>query len=55
VPLGEEATAARLRAEGWAVVGGLMPVVDPARTARRLGCSHVWRDGAVVALQDIPG
>ncbi|MEQ9813014.1 MAG: ATP phosphoribosyltransferase regulatory subunit [Azospirillaceae bacterium] len=55
VPLGEEAAAARLRADGWAVVSGLMPVADPARSARRLGCSHVWRDGKVIALQDIPG
>ena len=39
--------AARLRADGWAVLQALMPEPDPAAEARRLGCGHVWVDGAV--------
>ena len=43
--------AARLRAEGWAVLQALMPEPDPADEARRLGCGHVWADGAVRRLK----
>jgi ATP phosphoribosyltransferase regulatory subunit len=32
--------AAKLRAEGWATVAALDPVVDEAAEARRLGCGH---------------
>ena len=42
--------AARLRAEGYATVAGLAPVPDELAEARRLGCSHVLRDGAAVAV-----
>ncbi|MDJ0951429.1 MAG: ATP phosphoribosyltransferase regulatory subunit [Alphaproteobacteria bacterium] len=41
------AEAARLRAEGWITVAGLMPAKDAAAEARRLGCGHVYRDGQV--------
>lgn len=40
----------RLRGEGWTTVAGLERVVDAAAEARRLGCSHCWRDGAAVAV-----
>ncbi len=39
-----------LRGEGWTTVAGLDPVADQAAEARRLGCSHAWIDGAVMAL-----
>jgi len=45
---------AALRADGWRTVQGLAPEGgagdDVAAEARRLGCSHVLRDGAAVAL-----
>ena len=34
------ATGARLRAEGWVTVAGLVAVADPAAEARRLNCGH---------------
>lgn len=40
-------TAKQLRADGWRTVAGLDPVADDAAEARRLGCSHVYRDGGV--------
>jgi ATP phosphoribosyltransferase regulatory subunit len=40
----------RLRGEGWTTVAGLERVMDAAAEARRLGCSHCWRDGAAVAV-----
>jgi ATP phosphoribosyltransferase regulatory subunit len=43
------ATAQRLRAEGWRCVAGLSAGEADAE-ARRLGCTHVWRDGAAIAL-----
>jgi ATP phosphoribosyltransferase regulatory subunit len=39
------AEALRLRGEGWRTVQGLDPADDDVREARRLGCSHVYRDG----------
>ncbi len=41
--------ADRLRGEGWVTVAGLEPVSDDAAEARRLGCSHVLRDGKAIA------
>ncbi len=40
------AEGAALRAEGWITVAGLAPEADAAAEALRLGCCHVWRDGA---------
>ncbi len=42
--------AQRLRAEGHITVAGLAEVADPVAEARRLGCSHVFVDGAVSAV-----
>ena len=42
--------AARLRREGYATVAALAAAPDDAAEARRLGCSHVLRDGVAVAL-----
>ena len=44
---------AKLQAEGWITVAGLDPVKDAAAEARRLGCTHVFNDGAVIAVSDI--
>lgn len=44
--------AARLRGEGHIVIKGLEPVADAGAEARRLGCSHVFKDGRVVAVKD---
>jgi len=41
------ALAARLRDDGWQTVAALEPLADPAAEARRLGCGHVFLDGAV--------
>jgi len=43
--------AARLRGEGHIVIKGLEPVADAGAEARRLGCSHVFKDGRVVAVK----
>ena len=40
----------RLQAEGWLTVMAFDLASDPAQEARRLGCSHHWRDGAAVAV-----
>ena len=37
--------ARRLRDQGYQTVAALAPVVDDVAEARRLGCTHVWRDG----------
>lgn len=51
VPHGaDQARAAGLRAEGMATVGVLEPADDVDAMARRLGCSHVLRDGSAVPL-----
>lgn len=39
--------AAGLRADGWRTVAGFDPVADASAEARRLGCSHVYRNGGV--------
>ena len=39
------AAAAALHAEGWQTLRGLDETADPAVEARRLGCSHILRDG----------
>ena len=41
------ADGAGLRDEGWITIAGLAPEADPAVEATRLGCSHLWRGGAV--------
>lgn len=51
VPLGApRGAAARLRAEGWAALQGLVPEADPAAEARRLGCGHVWAGGGAAPV-----
>ncbi|MBO0712800.1 MAG: ATP phosphoribosyltransferase regulatory subunit [Acetobacteraceae bacterium] len=51
VPAGAEpASAARLRAEGFATVAALGPTADAAAEAWRLNCSHILRDGKAIAL-----
>ena len=44
------ADGARLRDAGWITIAGLAPEGDPAAEAARLGCSHLWQDGAAHAL-----
>jgi ATP phosphoribosyltransferase regulatory subunit len=39
-----------LRRDGWITVAGLEPEADPAAEARRLGCSHILKDGAAADL-----
>lgn len=39
-----------LQADGWLTVMAFEPAADPAAEARRLGCSHHWRDGAAAAV-----
>lgn len=39
-----------LRQEGWITIAGLQAEPDPAAEAARLGCSHIFRDGAAVEL-----
>lgn len=39
--------AQTLRADGWRTVAGLDPAGDAAAEARRMGCSHVYRNGGV--------
>ncbi|MDP6352650.1 MAG: ATP phosphoribosyltransferase regulatory subunit [Alphaproteobacteria bacterium] len=41
-----------LRADGWVTINGLIPDDDPRFEAARLGCSHVWLEGAVQALDE---
>jgi ATP phosphoribosyltransferase regulatory subunit len=51
LPLGaDRARAAALRAAGWITVAALEPAGDWRAEARRLGCSHLFEDGAPVAL-----
>lgn len=42
-------TARQLRAQGFVTIAGLAPA-DPITEARRLGCTHLWRSGAVEEL-----
>ena len=44
----------RLRSEGWVTLAGFAEV-DPESEARRLGCSHLWRDGTIEHLEDGQG
>ncbi len=44
------ATAVGLRSEGWATVNGLAASDDLETEARRLRCTHLWREGRVLAL-----
>jgi ATP phosphoribosyltransferase regulatory subunit len=51
VPHGTPLDQARgLRERGWITVAGLEPGGDPVAAARRLACSHVWRDGAILEV-----
>ena len=53
VPHGEAAAsagAADLRRQGFATVAGLEPAVNASAEARRLGCSHLLRDGALTPV-----
>ncbi len=49
----EAADAGNKMLEGkfYAIVAGLAPVADPLAEARRLDCSHLWRDGQIIALE----
>jgi ATP phosphoribosyltransferase regulatory subunit len=40
----------RLRDEGWQAVQGLEAVVDDRAEAKRLGCTHIYSDGAATPL-----
>lgn len=42
---------ARLRKEGWVTVAALDADKDPEAEARRLGCTHCYRAGKVVAVK----
>ncbi len=42
--------AQKARAEGYATVPGLAPEAAPGDEARRLGCTHLFFDGAITAL-----
>ncbi|MBM3541383.1 MAG: ATP phosphoribosyltransferase regulatory subunit [Alphaproteobacteria bacterium] len=52
LPAGTPAVVAeRLRAEGWMALAALDPAADADGEARRLGCTHVCRDGRPVELK----
>ena len=42
--------AVRLRSEGWVTIHALDAGAEDEKEARRLGCSHLWRNGAVQML-----
>jgi ATP phosphoribosyltransferase regulatory subunit len=46
----DPAEAAAARAQGYATVTGLEPAADAAVEARRLHCTHMLKDGSLVAL-----
>jgi len=48
VPAGED--GADLRRQGFATIAGLAKVADARAEARRLGCGHVWLNGALVEV-----
>ena len=53
LPAGSEALQAEaLRARGWVTLAGLDPAAEPMAEARRLGCSHLLRDGQPVEVED---
>jgi ATP phosphoribosyltransferase regulatory subunit len=43
--------ARALRDGGWVTVAGLEPAGDAGAEAARQGCSHVWRDGAIIEVE----
>jgi ATP phosphoribosyltransferase regulatory subunit len=43
--------ARALRELGWVTVAGFEPAGELAAEARRLGCSHVWQDDAIVEVE----
>jgi ATP phosphoribosyltransferase regulatory subunit len=47
-----DAAGAQLRQDGFATVAGLEPGTDGAAEARRLGCTHLYADGAAVPLPE---
>jgi ATP phosphoribosyltransferase regulatory subunit len=53
-PGATQAEAAALRARGYATVAALAPAPDEAAEARRLGCSHVLRNGEAEKLTGGP-
>lgn len=56
VPFGADALeAARMRDFGWRTVDGLDPAIDPFAEAKALGCGHIFRNGAPLALDDENG
>jgi ATP phosphoribosyltransferase regulatory subunit len=42
--------ALRLRQEGWVTIHALDNGAEDEKEARRLGCSHLWRNGAIQML-----
>jgi ATP phosphoribosyltransferase regulatory subunit len=51
VPLGaDQDAAARLRQQGYATIAGHAAMRDDAAEARRLGCTHILRDGEAAPL-----
>ncbi len=49
VPFGVDASTQR--AAGFATVAALEPTTDPLAEAKRLGCSHILKDGTAVPLE----
>ncbi|HEX7388940.1 MAG TPA: ATP phosphoribosyltransferase regulatory subunit [Acidiphilium sp.] len=43
--------AAACRAKGYSTVAGLGEAADSPAEARRLGCTHVWRDGRATPIE----
>lgn len=43
---------AAVQAKGWVAVRGLAPAADSLAEARRLGCGKLWRDGAVLDIEE---
>jgi ATP phosphoribosyltransferase regulatory subunit len=50
VPHAHAGQAAKLRAAGWTALSGLAPEDDPMAEARRLGCTHLLKNGDVQPL-----
>ncbi len=52
LPYGTAAAAARaVRAQGWLALAGLEPAANARAEAARLGCSHLWLGGKIVAVE----
>ena len=47
-----EAVAARLRAEGWVTIAGLVPAHDEVAEAKRQGCSHCFLANGIEGIED---